>query len=1399
MRRLLLTPGFQFHILHMLPVFPISALKSLVMMCACLLMTPLLLDAQTRIPHSEFVIENWSVNDGLPVNNVLKLHQTSDGYLWMVTLDGLVRFDGMQFKVYQTINYPELPTTRFTKLYEGPDGSLWIVSEQRLLIRFKDNEFTHIRNTNGLNGDFVHDIHLDDNGWLWFGTDRGISVFDGEQISPYHPHQIKGSVDRVFLDKNRTVWFRYLDTLENFRFHNNRTDFILTSPNSFHFNPIHEEANGAIWFSSRDSIYTFADNQLMTCCTRQEFIKEADYRAVFEESTSSASDRINYSFINGSGRYHSQEFGELFSFTFGRFNIQNTDLTWSFSLNKVMYNGNTVLEPKNTITSTLFDREGNLWVASSNEGLYQIKPNTFKTWSHEEGLPGQNVYPVIEDRNGTIWVGTYGSGVGRIQNGFAESLPGSEGVLLSLLETSSGAILKGLHRGGYYAFEKETNQFIKQTEPNGLDEASVYAMFEQSNGYVWLGTSEGLYLNQQSGWQQLNSASGFTDSIVRFFLEAPDGTLWMATNGAGIARFKNGSFDLFGSNQGFGSDLIRSLFIEPNSDPGHYTLWVGSEDQGLFRLDILDGEPDLKSITRYGPSHGMLDYVVHVILMDDEQNFWFNTNRGIFKVEKKELEAFHTGEISSISGIAYTENDGLRNREGNGGIQPAGIRASDGTLWFPGQDGVTRVDPDDMTANLAVPPIIVEELSTLEKNHQLAGNGRVELPANERDFEFKFSSLSFVEPAKNQFRYRLRGYNDDWIEAGNRRTATYTNIPAGDYTFEVMGSNNTGVWNPDAATLQLAVAPYFYETSWFTLLMILFAGGLIYGGVQFRLRKLEKNEQILRKLVDKRTGQLREEKEKTQQQADKLKELDRAKTRFFTNMSHEFRTPLTLIMGPLQRTLSNSPEIYEPPTRGELDRMLRNSQRLLRLMDQTLELTKLEHGKLKLKIQKIDLKGFLNDLTDLFMPLCEENDLELVLDLPEDTEPIFADPYKLDKIIGNLLSNAIKFTPGDGRITVTAHDAESHIKLTVTDTGIGIEEHYREKIFDRFYQVDSSETRAHEGSGIGLSLAKEFAVLHHGDLSVDSKPGAGTTFTLSLKKRHDHFTDDELQPAENGQPSKLPRSDSNGVTTDIQEPTQVASDDARTKVLVVEDNDDVRAFICDELADTYHVIEAANGKEALAEVQASLPDLIVADIMMPQMDGITFNRELKKDPATAFIPIIFLTAKSTRDDELEGLDEGADDYITKPFDPVLLKARVRNLIESRLRLRHLLQAKGQTGMPVEEEISFLSETDPDPFIRDIAEVLEAHFSDPEFQVSTLAELLHLDRSYMARKIKKTTGLTPGEVIKTYRMEKAAALLKENQGNISEVAYAVGFNSLSYFSHTFKEHFGKTPSEFLSFE
>ena len=1349
--------------------------------------------AQTRIPHSQFVIDHWGVNDGLPVNNVMKLHQSKDGYLWMTTFDGLVRFDGLNFKVYQTVDYPELPTNRFVKLYEGLDGSLWIVSEQMYLIRFKNNQFTHIQHTDGLNGNLVHDVHLDDSGYLWFGTDQGISFFDGNELKPYQPSSIKGSVDRVFIEKSGAMWFRYEETLENYRFDQGRLSYVFTSPNSFNFNPVLEQDDGRMWFSTLGEMYSYKDDSLTYCCTVAQFTESEAYRSFSENAYSVSTFRQgNYSFTNDIGRQYSPVNGEISFLLNSPFFIYESGDEWSVTRSDIQHNGSVVLNPENFVTSLLFDREGNLWVGTSTEGLYLIKTNPFQTWSREDGLPGKNIYPIFEDRDRRIWVGTYGQGVGRISNEGIENFTLGTGIVLSFAQKSDGTILAGSYGAGYYAFNPSTNQFDLQNEPIGTLGADIYAIFEEKNRNLWLGTNQGLYLKQDDQWKVFNRNSGFTDANVRFFQSAPDESLWMASNTDGIARYKNGEFTIYNGENALGSDLIRSLFIEPDSDPDEYVLWVGSEDKGLFRLEILHGEPQFQDVTQYGPSKGMLDYVIHVILMDDEQNFWFNTNRGFFKVSKNELESFHRGEIASIQGVTFTENDGLRNRGGNGGVQPAGIRASDGSIWLPGQDGVTRFNPDSISTNTIPPPIVIEEVWTTDETFTLMPGDTISLRANQRDFEFRFSALSFVEPAKNTFRYRLKGYNDDWIDAGNRRIATYTNIPDGTYTFEVMGSNNAGMWNPIPATSTILIAPYFYETSLFAFLIVLSIALLIYGGVRFRVRRLEQTEKKLTQLVTEKTAQLQEEMKKTELLAEDLKVLDKAKTRFFTNINHELRTPLTLIIAPLQRALSDAPHRNQTLEAEELNRMLRNSKRLLRLIDQTLELTKLEQGKLKLQVQEIHVRSFLEDLVELFVPLCKDKDITLNCFFPASSKTIFADPYKLDNIIGNLLSNAIKFTPVSGEITVRVEEDESHVIISVSDTGIGISAEHQRNIFDRFFQVSSSETRDHEGSGIGLSLAHDFAQLHHGSLRVDSQLGEGSVFSLILRKGFAHFAQEELHNyndfnIHNQLTKEIPSSE---LQLKINTPSIVD----QTTVLVVEDNGDLRSFIAEVLEGSYRVLEAENGSKALKLISEQHPDLIVADIMMPEMDGISFNRKMKENPETASIPLIFLTAKTDRTDQIEAFEDGADDYITKPFDPILLKVRVDNLIETRMRLRHLLQADDQE--PFLTQGSFISTLHGDSFLIELRSILENQFSNPEFQVVILAKELNLSRSYMTRKLKSKTGLSPTELIRRYRMEKASLLLNEKSGNISEIAYAVGYKSLAYFSYTFKESFGCSPSDFL---
>lgn len=1353
------------------------------------------LQAQPTSSDLSYVVDSWGIEDGLPVNNVVKVLQLKEGYLWMATFDGLVRFDGIRFKVYQTYKYPDLPSNRLTNLMEASDGSLWIETEQGFLVSFKDDQFNHVRSQDGLSGDICLTMSKDSSGKLWFGTNKGISIYDDGALTPFKPNQISDAVNKIFVQENGAVWFHIRDSQKIYRYFNGNMEYIYPSIAEDDFKPMYEDETGTLWMGRGTDILSFKNDTLTPCCKTDE-----EATIITGIAKDGAGTLWISSLVNGFYRYDGNEFRhfepskeEFFSFL-QPFYLDEENKLWMFSRKSVWYQRKKILTVEHGINDFTFDREGNLWVATKSEGLLRLKPNPFRSYSSEDGLPGEIIYPVLEARDGTIWVGTHGGGVATINNGVVEQVfpfeNTSSAYVQSLVELTDGRILAGLY-GGLYEWRQGNTHFRRMEMPDALGSSAIYALYEQEENDLWVGSNAGLFRKRNGIWKNYSKGSGFSAFSVRFFLKAPDGSLLMATNGAGIVRYHNGKFALINDKAGFPSNLVRSLFIEPGSDLTNYVLWVGTEDQGLFRLQMINGIPQYNKVTHYGIADGMLDFVIHVILMDDKQNFWMNTNRGIFTVPKEELDAFHTGEINSIQGVSYKESNGLRNREGNGGMQPAGIRTSNGNIWLPGQGGVTVLDPENMTSNKVIPPVVIEELSIADSTFFNLEHNVVELAENQRDFQIGFSSLSFVDSEKNEFRYRLLGYNDKWLDAGGRRTVSYTNIPAGNYTFEVMGSNNAGVWNPEPAGMAISIAPYFYETSWFRIMMIGVIAFLIYGGVRLRIRSLEQNELKLKKLVKKRTHQLESEKEKTEAQAEKLKALDRAKTRFFTNISHEFRTPLTLIISPLQRMLSSNKEMDKTDREKELNRMLRNSSRLLRLIDQTLELTRLERGKLKLHVQQVDLCQFTEELIDLFTPLCDEKEQSLSIDCDHITEPIFADSDKLDQIIANLLSNAVKFTPLGGEISVNLREEENAVGLSVRDSGIGISKENQEKIFDRFYQADSSETRLHEGSGIGLSLAFELARLHHGDLTVHSTPGSGTTFSLTLKKGKAHFKDEEF---ETGDMDVALNHDEVEVPNVYQSENDSAPLKDLTTVLIVEDNDDMRTFIREVLEDTYTIIESSNGVEALKTVADQLPDLIIADIMMPKMDGITFNRELKENSGTASVPVIFLTAKTTKENQLEGLQEGADDYITKPFDPAILEARVNNLIESRFRLRKLLTEEN-TNKPSEES----DKTPKSPFLLKIDKILNQHFTDPDFNVAKLAEKMYLERRQLQRKLKDEAELSPGEAIKKYRMEQASKLLIEDAGTISEVAYAVGFNSLAYFSFSFKEHYDISPSEYLQKE
>jgi len=1343
-----------------------------------------------------FVLDQWTVDDGLPVNNVVDILQAKNGYLWLATFDGLVRFDGIEFKVYQSESYPNLPSNRILTVDEALDGSIWMTTEPGFVVYFKDGEFHRATEQNGLNGNLANEYtFIDHEGVLWIPSNKGISTYDGETLAPYRPEKINGNIQNVFVETNGAVWYRMFDNPYLFRISEDEMErFDYPLKNTIRNLPMYEDPEtGWIWVGKISDTYVYIGNTFeYHSSTEAEFGISGFYRDPHGKMWLISESYDTYVWHEELQNWETQFEGSL-GIKRNNFLYSRDENLWFITGRKIFEAENKILSTPDLIYTYLFDKEGSLWLGTETSGLVRLKKNLFKTYTGNDGMPWANVFTIIEDYDNNIWAGTYRSGVGVIgQNGVVETVGIEEtawgGFIITLFMGQDSTIYAGSIGAGLSWIEPGKHIFRKEENTGADTPINIKAFYEDQNGDLWLGTPNGLFIGGIGAWNKVDEQR-FSNFEVRAIIEAPDGSLWLGTYGAGIVRFDENEFTFYGMEEGFTSNIFRSFYITDVRSEQEYTLWVGTEDRGLVRIEIQDGEPNLQTLTRYGTQIGMLDFAIHNIQEDDFGFFWMNTNRGIFRIEKEQLEQYHRGEIDHLNGISFTESDGLINREGNGGNQSPGIKASDGRIWFANQAGAVVFDPADFVdvENELIPPVVIEEITTSSGTFLNIDNRLIELEKTERNFEIRFTALSLISPERNNFRYRLLGFNDEWIETNGQRSAVYTNIPNGTYTFEVMASNNTGTWNPEPAQMTFTIAPHFYETAWFKIGVLSFFGLMFFAGFQWRVRSLKRSEELLKKRVEMRTLQLKKEKEKTEEQAERLKELDKAKTRFFTNISHELRTPLTLIMSPLQQMLSEKGNNFDAQTQEEFRRMLRNSDRLLRLIDQTLDINRLEQGRIRLKISKQNLRDFIDELVDLFTSVAIEKEINIRINCEKGDFTLYADPDKLDEIIANLLSNAIKFTPEGKKIDISITEENNMLELKVADTGIGIAPENLDKIFERFYQVDSSETRFQEGSGIGLSLVKEFVKLHQGELLVESEIDVGTTFTLRFKKGNDHFTREEL--AEETSFIPIQKVSTNGVPdSEVTEFEQEYSED-QTTVLVVEDNADLRAFIERILMEEYRVLTAANGEEGLEVVSNDLPDLIVADIMMPKVDGITFNRMLKQNPETASIPLIFLTAKSTKQNRIKGFNEGGDAYLTKPFDPAILKARIHNLITSRFRLREILAGADHKKTENGQELR-------DPFVLKALAILAQNFTDPDFNVTRFSKALYMDRSQVLRKLKESVDLSPSAFIKKYRMDKAAELLQNETDNISEVAYAVGFKSLSYFSYCFKEHFQLSPSEYL---
>ena len=1363
---------------------------------------PQSIDKTTNWP--EPVFEHLTIADGLPENSVRCILQDHLGYMWFGTQNGLVKYDGYTMKVYQPDPDDSLSISdrQIFSIYEDKSGTLWVGTEHEDLNRFDRATETFTRYTLNLDDSTQENeikiIYEDNSEGLLVGNGNKLIVFDPQSKSSKDIYTQDSIIardaraivedtlaDKIFVAvKNRIMIY---DPENKVLLKDNKIDSNLELGR---INSFFQAANGTIWIGHSKGLAKFNSLQ-----------NTIEY---FQPNKSDKDSSDNYIFYlikdkNGliwgtNGFLDSETATGLICFDpkqeqFKRFeHDEKNDRSLS----------------NNALWSLYKDNSGAIWIGSWGGELnkWSRSQDKFKRFSYDtHGRRFNHVYNILEDKLGIIWIDTDSNfySFNRLSNEFQNHRYDTKynKTIGWLYVDESGNICCNTNTRGLGKFNREKGlfNFYSSHLIDSLSFKPTCFLSIDSNN-LWVGTwGYGLYwLDKKTGnftrfMHDSKNPKSLSGNFVLCIYNDKRGDLWIGTNNGGLNLFNrtDKSFKTFISDLGEGGNSTIPAIYEDNKG----NFWVGTYLTGLYLFDRNRGKP-VYNIT---VKDGLPSNVIHSILEDDSGNLWIGTQYGLskFDPETHRIRNYYTSDV-------FDENKYFRG---------SACKTSTGEMLFGSFDGFIMFHPDNIKDDPVTPQVVISNVSLLNRpGEKLKFNGfisemkELDLSYNENDLRFDYVGLHYADPSKNRYKYKLEGYDKDWVDAGTQRNATYTNLSAGEYVFKVTACNEDDVWNKEGASIKIKIPPPFWATLWAYSLYILFGLVLLYS-----IRRYELNRSNLKNQVKLDAVKLKEREE-----------MDKMKSRFFANISHEFRTPLTLISGPIDKILSKHSD-EETVKQGSV--IKKSANRLLGLINQLLDLSKLEAGKLELKASNSNIVSFIKGITMSFESAAERKDITLKVKAEKEEIELYFDKEKMTKIMANLLSNAFKFTPEGGEITVSLSlipspsgrgmskgQGEGSVQITVFDTGIGISEEELPKLFDRFYQVDSSQTREHEGTGIGLALTKELVELHHGTISVESKLGSWTEFTVTLLVGSKHLKDEEiinepviLTPLERGKNlSEKFVDDINLVDSSRQKVGQASQapqndneiNEDKNIILVVEDNRDVREFIKDSLGKEFQIEEASNGEQGVRKAEQIIPDLIISDIMMPKMDGNEFTRRIKNDERTSHIPVILLTAKSEQQSRLEGLETGADDYLTKPFDTKELLIRINNLIA----IRQNLQKKFSGGRIIprkdEKKLSRIDEK----FLNKVFEISEKHLPEEEFSIEEFSNEAGMSRSQLHRKIKALTGKSPSLYLRSVRLTKAKKMIEEKAGNISEIAYTVGFSSPIYFSRCFKDEFGYPPSDLV---
>ncbi|MBX2846336.1 MAG: response regulator [Saprospiraceae bacterium] len=1304
-----------------------------------------LLFAIPGIAQEQISFRQLSVDKGLSQSSVVSIAQDSTGFLWAATQNGLNKYDGRSFTHYP---YDYLDITRPTysnlgQVYVDRQGLVWMIAQDKLL-RFYVPELDEFQVLAGIED--ASFIHQDRQNNYWIGTYSNGLFFMGAD---------KASIQQVLTlaDTNSTIYHIHEQSAETLllTLDQQLIELNVTTHKAESFVP--ESLLGEPIVSNFSDVAQSSNNEQYIGTFGQGLFKRTAFSKTMERIDLTGfldplPNDLNILSLHLDAQNH------LWVATYGD-GLYRIDFTNKDIQHFIAEKQNPRALHYNDILCIYEDVTQSLWFGTDGAGMsfydqYLEKFNSFTTFETPENISIDVVRSIQVDANEHVWVGTSGKGLTKYEPNsnswqtFTErnsAIPSDR--IVSLHADKDNDLWIGTLGDGL-VIRSNDGQF----EHRKITE-SIWEIHEDQSGRIWLGTRyDGLiqYDKQDGILQQWTIDDGLPTNNIRVIAEDQKGNFWVGTNDAGIFYFEPGKgvLEMYQEGQE-GIDLvenrIKSLLVA-NDD----LLWIGSNGRGLSAFDLTS-----KSFHHYTQEDGLPNNVIYGILEDANGVLWLSSNRGIteFSLDNKDFDSPSITNYNNYAGLATEFNTGayFKDRSGN--------------LYFGGLDGYYWFNPLELKENQFLPATIITSFTVLDKPVPIS-NG-LKLKHNENTIAFTFSSLQYALPEKNQYQYRLKNYDEDWIQAGNNNFARYSRLSPGKYEFEVKSSNYDGVWNEEAQTFPFAIAAPWYFNTWTKALYgLLFLLGIVSIYRYFKWRWKMQYDLKLKA-----------------EEARRFKEMNDYKSKLYTDIAHEFRTPLTLIEGPIDSKLAEGN--LTDFEYANFSTIKRNTHRLTGLVDQLLQLAKLEEGKLPLRVKQGNLSLFIQSLARSFEHKMQSNKIDFSIAV-DPIESAWYDEDVIEKIVTNLLSNATKYTPENGIAQIRARTEAGKCKLFVANTVTNIEQIDLEHLFERFYQQDEYR----EGAGVGLALVRELVKLCKGSAKAYALEEDLLEFRIELPIEESAFSPEQIETT-----PQLDTAERLAENIDYTPDSNVNVSEELPILLLVEDHEEVRSFVKMSLQTAYQVLEAKDGQEGIELALEHVPDIILSDVRMPRKNGIELTNTLKTDHRTSHIPIVLLTAGAEEENELQGLQSGADDFLTKPFKLRVLMKRLSNLIEVRKALR---TRYSQEYVLRPKDIS-LSTTDED-FLNRVQEILEVHLSDAEFTTEKFSKEIGMSRMQLHRKIQAYTGLSTSAFIRSQRLKQASQLLKQSDLTVNEVAYSVGFNTPSYFIKCFKEMYNTTPSNYM---